>query len=134
MLWRRWHRWQAHSKLTPAAKVLKEQIEELQRTDAHAVGAERTLLRNHNQWCEENDVHDEDDWRRPALHRSSGGQHAYPSFSNLFNTCYISAPLQCLLHCPAVRDVPLAAEGEGDPFLLDWRGEMLDQFPRTAFG
>ena len=100
---RRWHRWQAHFPLTPAAKVLKEQIEELQRADDHAVGAERTLLQNHNQWCEENDVHDEDDWRRPALHRSSGGQHAYPSFSNLFNTCYINAPLQCLLHCPAVR-------------------------------
>ena len=102
--------------------------------DSCAARAEQALLLRHHQWCEENEVHDRDKWRQPALHRSSGGQHPYPSFSNLFNTCYINAPLQCLLHCPAVRDVLLAAADEGDPFLLDWRGEMLDQFPRTAFG
>ena len=138
---KRWQRWRGTSRLQPAAQILKERIDALVQADREsrlederAEGAEQELLMQHQHWCEGNDVHDEDRWRQPALHRSRGGQHPYPSFSNLFNTCYINAPLQCLFPCPAVRDVILAAEGDGDPFLLDWRGEMLDQFPRTAFG
>ena len=126
---KRWRRWRASAKLTPAARSLKMQIDALaaeseaaKQRDNRAARAEQALLMLHQHWCEGNDVHDEDRWRQPALHRSRGGQHPYPGFSNLFNTCYLNAPLQCLLHCPAARAALLEAEGEGEPLIVQDAG------------
>ena len=126
----RWSRARRSAKLTPAAWNLKMRIDALaaqsaaaKQLDSCAARAEQALLQRHHQWCEENEVHDRDKWRQPALHRSSGGQHPYPSFSNLFNTCYINAPMQCLLHCPAARAVLLGAEGEDEPLVVQDAGQ-----------
>ena len=126
---RRWARVKGSTKLTPAARGLKMRIETLaaqseaaRQDDRRAARAEHALLMLHQHWCEGNDVHDEDRWRQPALHRSRGGQHPYPGFSNLFNTCYLNAPLQCLLHCPAARAALLGAECEGEPLIVQDAG------------
>ena len=129
VLAQRWHRWGKSTKLTPAAQNVKARIDatiqaerESRREDGRAEGAEQALLTRHQHWCEGNDVHDEDRWRLPALHRSRGGQHPYPSFSNLCNTCYLNAPLQCLLHCPAARAALLGAGCEGEPLIVQDAG------------
>ena len=121
----RWRRWRASAKLTPAAWNLKMRIDALaaqteaaEQDDRLAARAEQTLLTQHEEWCGENDVVDEAQWRRPALQRSRGGRHPYPSLSNLCNNCYINAPLQCLLHCPAARAELLGAEGESEPLVV----------------
>ncbi|CAK0841403.1 unnamed protein product, partial [Prorocentrum cordatum] len=122
---RRWQRWRGTSRLQPAAQVLKERIDALVQAgresrleDERAEGAEQALRMLHQHWREGNDVHDEDRWRHPALHRSRGGQRPYPGLSNLCNTCYLNAPLQCLPHCPAARAALLGAEGQGEPLIL----------------
>ncbi|CAK0888679.1 unnamed protein product, partial [Prorocentrum cordatum] len=125
VLAQRWHRWGMSTKLTPAAQSAKARIDALAQAeresrleDERAEGAEQALLMLHQHWREGNDVHDEDRWRQPALHRSSGGQRPYPGLSNLRNTCYLNAPLQCLIHCPAARAALLGAEGEDEPLEL----------------
>ena len=126
---KRWQRWRGFARLQPAALILNERIEALAQADREsrlederAEGAEQVLLMLHQHWCEGNDVHDEDRWRHPALHRSRGGQHPYPGLSNLCNTCYLNAPLQCLLHCPAARAALLGAECEGEPLIVQESG------------
>ena len=126
---RRWARAKGSTKLTPAARGLKMRIEALaaqseaaNQHDSRAARAEQTLLTQHEEWCGENDVVDEAQWRRPALQRSRGGRHPYPSLSNLCNNCYINAPLQCLLHCPAARAKLLGAEGESEPLVVQDSG------------
>ena len=125
----RWGRARRSTKLTPAARglmmrvdALAAQAEAAKQHDSRAARAEQTLLTQHREWCEERDVHDGDRWRHPALHRSRGGQHPYPGLSNLCNTCYLNAPLQCLLHCPAARAALLGAEGEGEPLVVQDAG------------
>ena len=127
---RKWRRWRASSRLTPAARSLGMQVDALaaqteaaRQDDRRAARAEQALLTQHREWCEERDVHDGDRWRQPALHRSRGGQHPYPGLSNLYNTCYLNAPLQCLLHCPAARAVLLGAEGEDEPLVVQDAGQ-----------
>ncbi|CAK0850189.1 unnamed protein product, partial [Prorocentrum cordatum] len=122
---RRWSRWRTSANLAPAARGLRMRIDGLaakteaaKQDDRRTARAEQALLMQHLHWCEGNDVHDEDRWRQPALHRFRGGQHPYPGLSNLCNTCYLNAPLQCLLHCPAARAALLGAEGEGEPLEL----------------
>ena len=126
---KRWARVKGTTKLTPAARGLKMRIEALaaqseaaNQHDSRAARAEQTLLTQHEEWCGENDVVDEAQWRRPALQRSRGGRHPYPSLSNLCNNCYINAPLQCLLHCPAARAELLGAEGESEPLVVQDSG------------
>ena len=123
---KRWRRWSTCARLTPAAQALKTRIQTLsaqseaaERHDRRAARAELVLRAEQQQWSEENDVNDDDWWRRPALHRSRGGRHPYPSFSNIFNTCYLNAPLQCLLHCPAARSELLKAEVEDELLVQD---------------
>ncbi|CAK0792583.1 unnamed protein product, partial [Prorocentrum cordatum] len=122
---RRWGKARRPAKLTPAARglmmrvyALAAQAEAAKQRDSRAARAEQALLMLHQHWCEGNDVHDEDRWRQPALHRSRGGQRPYPCLSNLCNTCYLNAPLQCLLHCPAARAALLGVEGEGEPLVV----------------
>ena len=65
---------------------------------------ERSIRSNHEKWCDDHlppgrlqhPV-------RPILCRLDGGANPYPGMSNLGNTCYLNAPLQCLLHCGAAR-------------------------------
>ena len=65
---------------------------------------ERSIRSNHEKWCDDHlppgrlqhPV-------RPTLCRLAGGKNPYPGMSNLGNTCYLNAPLQCLLHCGAAR-------------------------------
>ena len=125
----RWARGKGSTKLTPAARGLKMRIEALaaqseaaKQRDNRAARAEQTLLTQHEEWCGENDVVDEAQWRRLALQRSRGGRHPSPSLSNLCNNCYINAPLQCLLHCPAARAELLGAEGESEPLVVQDSG------------
>ncbi|CAK0875566.1 unnamed protein product, partial [Prorocentrum cordatum] len=122
---KRWARARRSTRLTPAARGLNMRIEALvaqseaaRQDDRRAARAEQALLMLHQHWCEGNDVHDEDRWRQPALHRSRGGQRPYPGLSNLCNTCYLNAPLQCLLHCPAARAALLGVESEGEPLVV----------------
>ena len=110
----RWHR--RSKTLSAAARELLQRIETIeessrhaQQSDAAVARAERELLQGHQLWCEEHDVHHADDSRKPTLHRSRGGRFPYPSFSNLYHTCYLNASLQCLLHCGAARAALLAS-------------------------
>ena len=122
---RKWRRWRASSRLTPAARGLQMRVQALaakseaaRQDDRRAARVEQALRAQQQHWREDNNVHDDDWWRRPALHRSCGGRHPYPSFANLLNTCYLNAPLQCLLHCPAARAALLGAVGEGEPLVV----------------
>ena len=138
----KWRRWRASSRLTPAARGLRMQIDALaaqtgaaRQDDRRAARAEQALRTQHWEWCEERDVHDGDRWRQPALHRSRGGRHPYPGFSNLCNTCWFNAPLQCLLHCPAARAALLEQGGEGEPRVVQDRVaraiSLMPLFPRS---
>ena len=122
---RRWSKARRSAKLTPAALGLMTRVDALAaQTEAAELGdrlaarAEQALRAQQQRWRDDNGVHDADWWRRPALHRSCGGRHPYPSFANLLNTCYLNAPLQCLLHCPAARAALLGAVGEGEPLVV----------------
>ena len=130
-------RWQRarKGKLTENAQDLKRQVDaRVERSaaaaqnDSRAAREEQALRMRQQHWREDNSETvtwtEEDHWRWPALQRSRGGQHPCPSLSNLCNTCYLNAPLQCLLHCPAARAALLGAEGEGEQLVEDGEGEI----------
>ena len=127
-------RWGRSRNLTPAARKLKARLDRMaarsdaaQRRDHRAAQAEQSLVEHHQEWCQQNDVPDVDPWRRPALQRSCGGRNPYPSLSNICNNCYINAPLQCMLHCPAARAKLLGANGVGE------KRFVKDRWSRQAF-
>ena len=85
----------------------KQKRSKLMQLVAHAstlADAERSIRSNHEKWCDEHlPAGRLQHPVRPTLCRLAGGANPYPGMSNLGNTCYLNAPLQCLLHCGAAR-------------------------------
>ena len=66
----------------------------------------------------------------PSLRGTYCGRQPYPGFANLGNACYVTAVLQCLLHCADSRQVLLDLPASSD---ADVANDADDDF-REAIG
>ena len=100
-LYERWHIFKDKCN-SEKAKQKRSELMQLIADASTLAECERSIRSNHEKWCDDHlpagrlPV-------RPILCRLAGGANPYPGMSNLGNTCYLNAPLQCLLHCGAAR-------------------------------
>ena len=102
-LYHRWHKFKDKS-ISEKAKHQRSELMQLIADASTLAECERSIRSNHEKWCDDHlppgrlqhPV-------RPTLCSLAGGANPYPGMSNLGNTCYLNAPLQCLLHCGAAR-------------------------------
>ena len=93
---------------TKEAKQKRSELTQLIADASTLAECERSIQSNHEKWCDDHlppgrlqhPV-------RPILCSLAGGANPYPGMSNLGNTCYLNAPLQCLLHCGDAREAIL---------------------------